>query len=126
MRSYNDKILPIHKLFSLKTPFPGIGTERANYTALVSINRFAALESLVQAIKDKATIKESRRSAVEETFRDIVDLDERHVEEFVAEQFVAEIVESKPFQAFSLAVIFLQAAITGVRTDRNIVSFSVL
>lgn len=86
----------------------------------------AALESTFQAIKDKATVKSSKKSAVEENFHDVVDLDERHVEEFVAEQFVNAIVESKPFQAFSLVVVFLQAAITGARTDRSIVSVGIL
>jgi hypothetical protein len=85
---------------------------------------------LIQEVKDKAGVKSSRRtarsSAVEENFHDIVDQDERHIEEFVTEQFVTGILESKLFQALSLIIVFLQAAITGIRTDRRIVSDCIL
>ena len=66
----------------------------------------------------QTTQKESKLPS----FHDIVDEDERAVEQRVRAVFVGWLVESLPFRVGMLTVILLNSIVIGVQTDRQLVS----
>jgi len=58
---------------------------------------------------------------VEENFYDVVDMDEGHAREFIADKFIMGFLESAGYQTFVMVVIFLNAIELALRTIDELV-----
>jgi len=68
--------------------------------------------------------RKKKDTEVEENFYDIVDMDEGHAQEFIADKFITRFLDSTGFQTFMMAVIFLNAVELALRTKHQLVSTS--
>ena len=68
--------------------------------------------------------KKKKDTEIEENFYDIVDMDEGHAEEFIAEKFIPKFLESAGYQTFMMVVIFLNAVELVLRTSEELVRLS--
>ena len=60
----------------------------------------------------------------EEDFNDIVDMDDKHVEDFTSKELVGSMVESTYFRIFIFALIVINSILIGLQTDEGLVCSS--
>jgi len=65
--------------------------------------------------------KKKKDNVVEENFYDIVDMDESHAQQFIADKFITKFLDSTAYQTFMMAVIFLNAIELALRTNDELV-----
>jgi len=65
--------------------------------------------------------KKKKDDEIEENFYDIVDMDEGHAQEFIADKFITRFLDSTGFQTFMMGVIFLNAIELALRTSDELV-----
>jgi len=65
--------------------------------------------------------KKKKDTVIEENFYDIVDMDEGHAQEFIAEKFLTRFLDSAGYQTFMMVVIFVNAIELTLRTSDELV-----
>jgi len=65
--------------------------------------------------------KKKKDDEIEENFYDIVDMDEGHAQQFIADKFISKFLDSSAFETFMMAVIFLNAIELALRTSDELV-----
>ena len=66
--------------------------------------------------------KKRKDTVIEENFYDIVDMDEGHAQQYIADKFITNFLDSTAFQTFMMAVIFLNAIELALRTSDELVT----
>lgn len=91
------------------------------FCAQIDGHSFFCVQIIPVLVHGKKKKKKKKDTEIEENFYDIVDMDEGHAQEYIAEKFIPRFLESAGYQTFMMAVIFLNAIELALRTSDELV-----